>query len=272
MQAQAFPGGSLEKLPGFVQTQAPRNEKAADDAAATLLRQFGEDGKFIFVKCSAAVNQKGIAITLRDAAKNAAAGGNKTAAQTAAKGSQVAADAAMAAFNGAATRLKEMKKTAKAAMVRNAGVRNVMGMVDFIGRSAIRAQRAQTCHVACWNLKCGSGHELLDSPGLWKLLARHFQVEVAVVLHRVAVGIEQRGVAVAKGLVTFGAKERQADIYSRASGFVKSRMAVPAVSTCGRLACSPPQSALKNQILMRVSIALTFACASWRIGKGLKRF
>ena len=55
-------------------------------------------------------------------------------------------------------------------------------------------------------------HKLLDRSELIQFLAGHFQIEIAVMLDRIAVGVEQRRVPVADRLVPLGAMIRQADV------------------------------------------------------------
>ena len=50
-------------------------------------------------------------------------------------------------------------------------------------------------------------HELLDRAGLFEAIALHGQVEVTVVLDWIAVGVEQSGVPIALGHVSFGTVE-----------------------------------------------------------------
>ena len=54
--------------------------------------------------------------------------------------------------------------------------------------------------------------ELIDRSGLGQTVALHLQVQVTVVLDRVAIGVEQSRVPIAQGLVAFGAVEGQADV------------------------------------------------------------
>lgn len=61
-------------------------------------------------------------------------------------------------------------------------------------------------------------HELFDGAGLVDFVAGGFEVEVAVVFDRVAVGVEEGGVPIADGFVTFGGVVGEADI---AAGHVK---------------------------------------------------
>lgn len=65
------------------------------------------------------------------------------------------------------------------------------------------------------NLAPGSGKELFDCPGLFQSFALHGQVEVAVMLDRIPVSVEQCGVPVAQGLVPLGAMERESDVTTR---------------------------------------------------------
>jgi hypothetical protein len=57
-----------------------------------------------------------------------------------------------------------------------------------------------------------SHHEPLNRAGLVEAIALHGEVEVAVVLDGVAVGVEQGGVPVAEGHVSLGAVEWETDV------------------------------------------------------------
>ena len=61
----------------------------------------------------------------------------------------------------------------------------------------------------------GLDQEPVDRPCLLEAIALHGQVQVTVMLDRVAVSVEQRCVPIAQGLVAFGSVKRQADVATR---------------------------------------------------------
>ena len=61
----------------------------------------------------------------------------------------------------------------------------------------------------------GLDQESVDRPCLLETIALHGEVQVTVMLNRVAVCIEQSCVPIAQRLVAFGAMERQAEVATR---------------------------------------------------------
>ena len=77
-----------------------------------------------------------------------------------------------------------------------------------IRRTATSSRLVQQNRSSCFSLD----PELIDRSGLGQTVALHLQVQVTVVLDRVAIGVEQSRVPIAQGLVAFGAVGRQADV------------------------------------------------------------
>ena len=64
-----------------------------------------------------------------------------------------------------------------------------------------------------------SAHQLIDGASLRQFFARHFGIEITVVLDRVPVSVKQSGVPVAQRLVAVGSKIRQPNVATGAIQF-----------------------------------------------------